>query len=110
MQGLVRDSVCFTLLANANSALTTVSHLALALFLRLLHRFRFVSKQECGKLFNLLLMAGGEGGEEKGQALPYQKALLVLELVEAMAVEPQLVVDLFVNYDCDVEQGSAFLG
>ena len=107
MRGLVRDSVCFTLLANANSALTSVSQLALALFLRLLHRFRAVLKQECGKLFNLLLLWPLE---EKEQAPPYQKALLVLELVEAMAVEPQLVVDLFVNYDCDVEQGSAFLG
>ena len=96
--------------AAARAAAADLPALASAAFAQLVLRARASYKAEIGALFPAVALAPlerdpsdaastGAGGGSGVSSL--RSALVALRLVRRLAADPQVLVDLFVNYDCD---------
>ena len=96
--------------AAARAAAADLPALASAAFAQLVLRARASYKAEIGALFPAVALAPlerdpsdaastGAGGGSGVASL--RSALVALRLVRRLAADPQVLVDLFVNYDCD---------
>jgi len=69
----------------------------------LLQRFRETLKVELGIFFSLLLLRSVDGSET---SLNHRSA--VLKILEKICNDPQMLADMFINYDCDPETVNVF--
>jgi brefeldin A-inhibited guanine nucleotide-exchange protein len=120
--GAIKQYLCLSLLKNCASAAPKAQALCASIFLTLLTRFRRNLKAEIGVFFPMIFLrpieppAGGGGGGGGAPAPPAPAAAgvdpaqraVVLRCLHALCCDGQLLVDIFVNYDCDLGGANLF--
>lgn len=117
----IKQYLCLSLLKNCQGAVPAALRLCCSIFLTLMAKFRKNLKAEIGVFFPMILLrpieppvsgatpnaAGAPGGAGAAPVDIAHKAV-VLRCIQAMCENGQLLVDLFVNYDCDLEGANLF--
>ena len=94
----VRQYLCVSLLKNGVSPIASILQLSLDLFVAVIRFFKDHLKSEIGVFFaNILLRI-----LESSNSSAAQKQHTV-QCLRTLVREPQLIVDLFLNYDCDLD-------
>jgi brefeldin A-inhibited guanine nucleotide-exchange protein len=99
----IRQYLCLSLLKNGVSTIPSILQLSLDIFVTLIKFFKEHLKSEIGVFFSNILLRILESSNSSGQ----QKQLTI-QALKALVAEPQLMVDLFLNYDCDLEGKGIF--
>jgi len=99
----IRQYLCLSLLKNGVSTIPSILQLSLDIFVTLIRFFKEHLKSEIGVFFSNILLRILESSNSSGQ----QKQLTI-QALQALVAEPQLMVDLFLNYDCDLEGKGIF--
>ena len=94
----VRQYLCVSLLKNGVSPIASILQLSLDLFVAVIRFFKDHLKSEIGVFFSNIL----QRILDSSNASTSQK-LLTVQCLRTLVKEPQLIVDLFLNYDCDLE-------
>lgn len=101
----LRQPLCLALLRNCATMDPVAYALALRLLLALLclPRLRLGLRAELGAFYPLLVLRCLEqpGAEQAN-------VVAALGALQALLVEPQLLVDLFVNFDCDLQASNLY--
>lgn len=82
----------------------TIFQLLCSIFLNLLLKFRSGLKSEIGIFFPMLILRVLENVLQPS----FLQKMTVLSLLEKISQDSQIVIDIFVNYDCDVEAPNIF--
>eukprot|EP00775_Hariotina_reticulata_P004220 gene4220-4469_t len=104
----LRQPLCLALLRNCAASDPGAYALALRLLTSILclPRLRFGLRAELGAFYPLLVLRvleqGGAGAAEQANVA------CALGALQGLLGEPQLLVDLFVNYDCDLQTSNLF--
>jgi len=115
----IRQYLCLSLLKCCNSSSTALQNLCSSIFTTLLLKFRSKLKAEVGVFYPMILLkaietpVGGASHDFSTPTLAMASAdasnkTVVLKCLEKISEDGQLLVDLFVNYDCDIEGGNNF--
>jgi len=94
----VRQYLCVSLLKNGVSPIGSIHELSLDLFVLVVRFFKDHLKSEVGVFFSNILMGLLESPNSSGS-----QKLITVTCLGTLVREPQLPVDLFLNYDCDLE-------
>jgi brefeldin A-inhibited guanine nucleotide-exchange protein len=120
--GAIKQYLCLSLLKNCASTAPQAQRLCASIFLTLIKHFRRNLKAEVGVFYPMILLrpiepptgsVGGAGATAAAAAsLPpvadtAQKAV-ALRCLQALCSDGQLLVDVFVNYDCDLGGANLF--
>ena len=100
---LIRSKVCLVLLQNGVSPIGTVARAALGLFGSVLQVFKVQLKSEVGTFFSGVFLRLLESSVSSTE-----QRLAVLSLIHVVCKDARIIVDLFVNYDCEAGQDSVF--
>ncbi|CAE6158068.1 unnamed protein product [Arabidopsis arenosa] len=98
----VKQYLCLSLLKNSAVSIMSIFQLQCAIFMSLLSKLRSVLKAEIGIFFPMIVLRVLENVLQPS----YLQKMTVLNLLDKMSQDPQLIVDIFVNYDCDVESSN----
>ncbi|KAH9575107.1 hypothetical protein CY35_01G094700 [Sphagnum magellanicum] len=99
----VKAHLCYALLRASVSQSPSVFQLVVNVFGVLLQRFRESLKPEIGVFFSLIVLQSLDNVEN-----PLIHSPPVLKMLEMVCNDAQLLVDIFVNYDCDLEATNLF--
>ncbi|XP_074312417.1 brefeldin A-inhibited guanine nucleotide-exchange protein 5 [Silene latifolia] len=99
----VKAYLSYTLLRASVSSSTIIFQHAAGIFAVLLLRFRESLKGEIGIFFPLIVLRYLDNAE-----CPPNQRLSVLRMLEKVCKDPQMLVDIFVNYDCDLDAPNLF--
>ncbi|KAL4561395.1 hypothetical protein LXL04_033561 [Taraxacum kok-saghyz] len=99
----VKAYLSYALLRASVSQSSTIFQYATGIFSVLLLRFREGLKIEIGIFFPLVVVRSLDSSE-----CPLNLKLLVIRMLEKICKDPQLLIDLYVNYDCDFEAPNSF--
>ncbi|XP_073391805.1 brefeldin A-inhibited guanine nucleotide-exchange protein 5 isoform X3 [Physcomitrium patens] len=99
----VKAYLCYALLRSCVSPTASVFQMAVNIYTVLLQRFRESLKAEVGVFFSLVVLRSFDNPET-----PPPHCTSVLKMLEKTCNDPQLLVDIFVNYDCDLESTNLF--
>lgn len=103
--GAIKQYLCLSLLKNSASTLVIVFQLSCSIFISLLSRFRAGLKAEIGVFFPMIVLRVLENVAQPN----FQQKVIVLRFLERLCVvDSQILVDIFVNYDCDVNSSNIF--
>ena len=100
----IKQYLCLSLLKNSASATLNIFQLSCSIFMSLVSRFRHGLKAEIGVFFPMIVL---RVLENVAQANVQQKTV-VLKFLEKLCLDSQIIVDIFVNYDCDVDASNIF--
>jgi len=103
----VREYLCDAIVTNASAGVHEAYQLSCSIFLTLLTRYRAYLKAEIGFFFPMLLLKPLELTEGTPLSAYNQRATLVKGL-QVICGDAQLMVDLFVNFDCDLDSQNLF--
>ncbi|XP_010432288.1 PREDICTED: brefeldin A-inhibited guanine nucleotide-exchange protein 4-like isoform X1 [Camelina sativa] len=98
----VKQYLCLSLLKNSAVSIMSIFQLQCAIFMSLLSKLRSVLKAEIGIFFPMIVLRVLENVLQPS----YLQKMTVLNLLDKMSQDPQLIVDIFVNYDCDVDSAN----
>lgn len=115
----IRQYLCLSLLKNCASSVPGALPPCASIFLTLVRRFRWALKGEIGVFYPLILLRPiepvGAGvlahttGSGTGAApVDFAYRQVALRCLAALAADGQALVDLYVNYDCDLEGANLF--
>ncbi|KAL9238326.1 hypothetical protein vseg_012761 [Gypsophila vaccaria] len=96
---IIKQFLCLSLLKNSAVSVMTIFQLLCSIFMSLLSKFRSRLKDELGIFLPMLIL---RVLENVLQPIYIQK-LTVLNILEKISQDPQLLVDIYVNYDCDLD-------
>ncbi|KAL9247405.1 hypothetical protein vseg_020841 [Gypsophila vaccaria] len=99
----VKAYLCYTLLRASVSSSPVIFQHAAGIFVVLLLRFRESLKGEIGIFFPLIVLRYLDNAD-----CPPNQRLSVLRMLEKVCKDPQMLVDIFVNYDCDLDAPNLF--
>ncbi|KAL0547936.1 hypothetical protein IC582_012375 [Cucumis melo] len=99
----VKAYLSYALLRASVSQSPVIFQYATGIFSVLLLRFRESLKGEIGIFFPLIILRSLDGTD-----FPVNQKTSVLKMLEKICREPQILVDIFVNYDCDLEAPNLF--
>ncbi|URE01714.1 Guanine nucleotide-exchange protein [Musa troglodytarum] len=102
--GAIKQYLCLSLLKNSASAHLIVFQLSCSIFMSLVSRFRPGLKAEIGVFFPMIVL---RVLESVAQPI-FQQKMIVLRFLEKLCVDSQILVDIFINYDCDVHSSNIF--
>ncbi|XP_024985305.1 brefeldin A-inhibited guanine nucleotide-exchange protein 2-like [Cynara cardunculus var. scolymus] len=102
--GAIRQYLCLSLLKNSASTLVIVFQLSCSIFFSLVSRFRAGLKAEIGVFFPMIVLRVLENVAQPN----FQQKMIVLRFFERLCVDSQILVDIFINYDCDVNSSNIF--
>ncbi|KAJ4758279.1 Brefeldin A-inhibited guanine nucleotide-exchange protein 1 [Rhynchospora pubera] len=102
--GAVKQYLCLSLLKNSALTAMSVFQLLCSIFIGLVLRFRSGLKEEIGIFFPMLVLRVLENVPQPS----FLQKMTVLNLLEKICQDPQAIVDIFVNYDCDVDAPNIF--
>lgn len=102
--GAIKQYLCLSILKNSAVSVMSIFQLLCSLFISLLSRFRSGLKGEIGIFFPMLLLRVLENVLQPS----YLQKLTVLNSLEKIFQDPQIIIDIFVNYDCDVDAPNIF--
>ena len=94
----VQSYLCVSLLKNCMSNQTNVAHLSLKIFLLLVKKFKTHLKSEIEVFVANIFLRVLESPNS-----PFEQKVLVLEALRALCADPQMLTQLFLNYDCDFD-------
>lgn len=100
---LIRNKLCLVLLQNGVSPIGAVARAALGLFGSVLQVFKVQLKSEVGTFFSEVFLRLLESSVSSAE-----QRLAVLGLIHVVCKDARIIVDLFVNYDCEAGQDSVF--
>lgn len=101
--GAIKQYLCLSLLKNSALSVMSIFQLLCSIFLSLL-RFRSGLKEEIGIFFPMLVLRILENVLQPS----FLQKMTVLNLLEKICQDPQIIIDIFVNYDCDVDAPNIF--
>ncbi|CAN6183816.1 unnamed protein product [Urochloa humidicola] len=99
----VKAYLSYALLRASVSSSPVVFQYACGIFSVLLLRFRESLKGEIGVFFPLIILRSLDSSDS-----PLSQKASVLRILEKVCKEPQMLADVFVNYDCDLEGPNLF--
>ncbi|XP_027335734.1 brefeldin A-inhibited guanine nucleotide-exchange protein 2 isoform X1 [Abrus precatorius] len=102
--GAIKQYLCLSLLKNSASTLLIVFQLSCSIFISLVSRFRAGLKAEIGVFFPMIVLRVLENVSQPN----FQQKIIVLRFLEKLCVDSQILVDIFINYDCDVNSSNIF--
>ncbi|KAG6519455.1 brefeldin A-inhibited guanine nucleotide-exchange protein 2-like isoform X1 [Zingiber officinale] len=102
--GAIKQYLCLSLLKNSASADLIVFQLSCSIFISLVSRFRAGLKAEIGVFFPMIILRVLENVCQPN----FQRKTIVLCFMEKLCVDPQVFVDIFINYDFDVHSSNIF--
>lgn len=102
--GAIKQYLCLSLLKNSASTLMIVFQLSFSIFISLVSRFRVGLKAEIGVFFPMIVLRVLENVAQPN----YQQKMIVLRFLDNLCVDSQILVDIFLNYDCDVNSSNIF--
>ncbi|KAK4744860.1 hypothetical protein SAY87_011172 [Trapa incisa] len=102
--GAIKQYLCLSLLNNSASTLMIVFQLSCSIFISLVSRFRVGLKAEIGVFFPMIVLRVLENVAQPN----FQQKMIVLRFLERLCVDSQILVDIFLNYDCDVKSSNIF--
>lgn len=100
----VKQYLCLSLLKNSGQSVMSIFQLLCSIFWNLLLKFRSGLKSEIGIFFPMLILRVLENVLQPS----FLQKMTVLSLLEKISQDPQIVIDIFVNYDCDVDAPNIF--
>ncbi|KAL2512582.1 Brefeldin A-inhibited guanine nucleotide-exchange protein 1 [Abeliophyllum distichum] len=100
----IKQYLCLSVLKNSALSVMTIFQLLCSIFLNLLLKFRSGLKSEIGIFFPMLVLRVLENVLQPS----FLQKMTVLSLLEKISQDPQIIVDIFVNYDCDVDAPNIF--
>lgn len=102
--GAIKQYLCLSLLKNSASTLMIVFQLSCSIFISLVSRFRAGLKAEIGVFFPMIVLRVLENVAQPN----FQQKMIVLRFLKKLCVDSQILVDIFINYDCDVNSSNIF--
>ncbi|KAG9137689.1 hypothetical protein Leryth_024809 [Lithospermum erythrorhizon] len=102
--GAIKQYLCLSLLKNSASTLMIVFQLSCSIFISLVSRFRAGLKAEIGVFFPMIVLRVLENVAQPN----FQQKMIVLRFLEKLCFDSQILVDIFLNYDCDVNSSNIF--
>ncbi|KAI3796526.1 hypothetical protein L1987_39200 [Smallanthus sonchifolius] len=102
--GAIKQYLGLSLFKNSASTLIIVFQLSCSIFISLLSRFRAGLKAEIGVFFPMIVLRVLENVAQPN----FQKKMIVLRFLERLCGDSQILVDIFLNYDCDVNSSNIF--
>ncbi|XP_031382231.1 brefeldin A-inhibited guanine nucleotide-exchange protein 1 isoform X1 [Punica granatum] len=100
----VKQFLCLSLLKNSALSVMSIFQLQCSIFMNLLTKFRSGLKAEIGIFFPMLVLRVLENVLQPS----FLQKMTVLNLLEKISQDPQIIIDVFVNYDCDVDSPNIF--
>ncbi|EFJ50436.1 hypothetical protein VOLCADRAFT_80189 [Volvox carteri f. nagariensis] len=100
----IRQYLCLSLIKNSASPLPAAQSLSASIFMSLLARFRASLKAEVGVFFPMIMLKPFEGTTPEN----YSRLAVVLRCLKELCHDGQLLLDLFVNFDCDLDSSNLF--
>ncbi|CAB3410687.1 unnamed protein product [Caenorhabditis bovis] len=100
---LIKKSLCVALSRNAVSSNVQVFEKSLAIFVELLDKFKAHLKMQIEVFFKEIILSMLESN-----TCPFEQKWIVLNTIGKILANPQSVVDMFVNYDCDMTSHNLF--
>ncbi|KAA3482594.1 brefeldin A-inhibited guanine nucleotide-exchange protein 1-like [Gossypium australe] len=100
----VRQYLCLSLLKNSALSVMSIFQLQSSIFMSLLTKYRTGLKDEIGIFFPMLILRVLENVLQPS----FVQKMTVLNLLEKIAADSQIIIDIFVNYDCDVDSPNIF--
>uniref|UniRef100_A0ACD5TW08 Uncharacterized protein n=1 Tax=Avena sativa TaxID=4498 RepID=A0ACD5TW08_AVESA len=102
--GAIKQYLCLSLLKNCASSHMIVFQLSCSIFISLVARFRPGLKAEIGVFFPMIILRVLESIAQPN----FQAKMIVLRFLEKLCGDSQILVDIFINYDCDVHSSNIF--
>jgi brefeldin A-inhibited guanine nucleotide-exchange protein len=102
-----KEYLCDAVVTNAAPSIPVCYQLACSIFLTLLTRFRKSLKAEVGFFFPMLMLKPLEVIHGTPLA-PYSQRAILLMCLHKLCSDPQMLVDMFVNFDCDLDSSNLF--
>ncbi|CAE6074869.1 unnamed protein product [Arabidopsis arenosa] len=99
----VKAYLSYALLRASVSQSSVIFQYASGIFSVLLLRFRDSLKGEIGIFFPIIILRSLDSSE-----CPNDQKMGVLRMLEKVCKDPQMLVDVYVNYDCDLEAPNLF--
>ncbi|XP_071688034.1 brefeldin A-inhibited guanine nucleotide-exchange protein 5-like [Rutidosis leptorrhynchoides] len=99
----VKAYLSYALLRACVSKSSTIFQYATGIFAVLLLRYREGLKIEIGIFFPLIVLRSLDSSE-----ISVNLKLMVIRMLEKICKDPQMLIDLYVNYDCDLEAHNSF--
>ncbi|KAI5598513.1 hypothetical protein BDE02_02G137500 [Populus trichocarpa] len=102
--GAIKQYLCLSLLKNSSSSLMIIFQLSCSIFISLVSRFRAGLKAEIGVFFPMIVLRILENVVQPN----FQQKIIVLRFLDKLCVDSQILVDIFINYDCDINSSNIF--
>ncbi|GMJ01407.1 BIG2 [Hibiscus trionum] len=102
--GAIKQYLCLSILKNSASTLMIVFQLSCSIFISLVSRFRAGLKAEIGVFFPMIVLRILENVAQPN----FKQKMTVLRFLDKLCVDSQILVDIFINYDCDVNSSNIF--
>lgn len=100
----MRQFLCLSLLKNSTLSVMAIFQLQCSIFMNFLSKFRSGLKSEIGIFFPMLVLRVLENVLQPS----FVQKMTVLNLLEKISQNSQVMIDVFVNYDCDVDAPNLF--
>ncbi|CAJ2633475.1 unnamed protein product [Trifolium pratense] len=100
----IKQYLCLSLLKNSALSAMAIFQLQCSIFMNLLSKFRSGLKKEIGMFFPMLILRVLENVLQPS----FLQKMTVLNLLDKLSQDPQIIIDIFVNYDCDVDASNIF--
>ena len=100
---IIKNNLCESLLANSVSSDKIVFELSLSIFVALLNNFKEHLKTEIGLLLEQMFLK-----ILNSENASYHHKILVLEVLNRITQNCVTTIELFINYDCDVDSTDIF--
>ncbi|KAG6400469.1 hypothetical protein SASPL_137303 [Salvia splendens] len=100
----IKQYLCLSLLKNTASTLMIIFQLSCSIFVSLVSRFRAGLKAEIGVFFPMIILRVLENVAQPN----FHQKVTVLRCLEKLCGDSQIMIDIFLNYDCDVNASNIF--
>lgn len=100
---VIRSYLCVSLLSNCTSHITQVAGLSLQLFVVLVDQFKDHLKNEIEVFVSTIFLRMIDS-----ENCAYDHKLKILEVFHAICRDPKFLVEIFINFDCDLESADIF--
>lgn len=100
----IKQFLCLSLLKNSALSVMAIFQLQCSIFTSLLTKFRSGLKAEIGIFFSMLILRVLENVLQPS----FLQKMTALNLLDKISQDSQIMVDIFVNYDCDVDSPNIF--
>ncbi|KAI3745301.1 hypothetical protein L1987_58412 [Smallanthus sonchifolius] len=101
---VIKQFLCLSLLKNSALSVMSIFQLLCSIFQSLLLKYRSVLKSEIGIFFPMLILRVLENVLQPS----FIQKMTILHLLDKISQDPQVMIDIFVNYDCDVDSPNIF--